>query len=86
MINSKDHPVAWAQLLSELEDAHEHLGSLISEMAQAGGIDVESYAVDIAHIYAHLNRAWNTRNIASEVTEAQWEEGRSFPTDLEPLA
>jgi len=86
MINSKDHPVAWAQLMSELEDAHEHLGSLISEMARDGAIDVESYAVDIAHISAHLNRAWNTRNITGEVTEEQWEEGRSYPTDLEPLA
>ena len=86
MINSKDHPVPWAQLMSELEDAHEHLGSLISEMNRDGKIDVESYAVDVAHIYAHLNRAWNTRNITDDVTEEQWEEGRSFPSDLEPLA
>ena len=86
MINNKDHPVAWAQLLSELEDTHEHLGSLISEMDREGKIDVESYAVDIAHIYAHLNRAWNTRDITSEVTDEQWEEGRSYPKDLEPLA
>lgn len=86
MINSKENPVAWAQLLSELEAAHEHLGSLVSEMARDGQIDVESYAVDIAHIYAHLNRAWNTRNITGRVTEYQWEEGRSFPPDLEPLA
>lgn len=73
-------------MLSELEDAREHLGSLISEMTHDGRIDVESYAIDIAHIYAHLNRAWNTRNITSEVTEEQWESGRAFPGDLEPLA
>lgn len=86
MINSKDNPVAWDQLLSELEDAHEHLGNLIAEMAREGSIDVESYAVDVAHVYAHLNRAWNTRNIISELTDEQWEKGRSYPIDLEPLA
>ena len=86
MINSKDHPAAWAQLMSELEDAHEHLGSLISGMTRDGQIDIESYAIDVAHIYAHLNRAWNTRNVSGEITEEQWEEGRSYPTDLEPLA
>ena len=78
--------MAWAQLMNELEDAHEHLGSLISEMTCDGAIDVESYTIHIAHVYAHLNRAWNTRNITGEVTEEQWEEGRSYPTDLEPLA
>ncbi|QSX40482.1 hypothetical protein [Shewanella cyperi] len=72
--------------MSELEDAHEHLGSLISEMANAGKIDVESYAVDVAHIYAHLNRAWNTRNATGEVTDKEWEDGRLYPKDLEPLA
>ncbi|WP_240312047.1 hypothetical protein [Teredinibacter turnerae] len=86
MINGNQNPLAWVQLISELEDARDHLGSLIEEMMTNGAIDVESYAVDIAHIYAHLNRAWNTRNIKDELTEDQWENGRSFPTDIEPIA
>ena len=86
MINSKSNPLAWVQLISELEDAREHLGTLIKEMTEAGEIEEESYSVDIAHIYAHLNRSWNTRNISHEITEQEWEEGRSFPTDIEPIA
>ncbi len=86
MINSKDNPLEWGQLMSELEDAHEHLGDLIKEMQGDGKIDVESYAVDIAHVYAHLNRAWNSREFEGELSEEQWEKCRSFPNDLEPIA
>ena len=72
--------------MSELEDAHEHLGNLIKEMQSSGKIDVESYAVHVAHIYAHLNRAWNSRECEGELSEKQWEEYRSYPKDLEPIA
>ncbi len=86
MINSKDNPLEWAQLISELEDAHEHLGDLLKEMSDGGRIDIEGYSIDIAHVYAHLNRAWNSREFEGEMSETQWEEYRAFPTDLEPLA
>lgn len=86
MINRKDNPLEWSQLMSELEDAHEHLGDLIKEMQESGIIDIESYAVDVAHVYAHLNRAWNSRQIEGELSEKQWEDYRSFPKDLEPIA
>ncbi len=86
MINSKEHPVEWSQLMFELEDAHEHLGNLIKEMQEKGSIDAEGYAVDVAHIYAHLNRAWNSRDIIGKPSESQSEKCRSFPNDLEPLA
>ena len=36
MINIKDNPLEWSQLMSELEDAHEHLGDLIKEMREEG--------------------------------------------------
>ncbi|MEM9760008.1 MAG: hypothetical protein AAF933_12280 [Pseudomonadota bacterium] len=86
MINAKDHPVAWAMLMMELDDAHEHLGNLITAMSEQGSIDIEAYSIDVAHIYAHLNRAWNTKDIPREVTDEEWEQGRAFPNDLEPLA
>lgn len=72
--------------MSELEDAHEHLGDLIREMQESGEIDVESYAVCVAHVYAHLNRAWNSREFKGELSKKQWEEFRSYPKDLEPIA
>ena len=86
MINNKDNPVEWSQLMSELEDAHEHLGQLINEMQENGSIDVEAYAVDVAHVYAHLNRAWNSRNFVGDMSDSQWEGFRPYPTDLEPIA
>lgn len=86
MINKKDNPIAWAQLMCELEDAHEHLGQLILEMNRDAKTEIESYTIDLGHIYAHLNRAWNTREITGEVSEKQWESGRAFPQDLEPIA
>ncbi|WP_444913508.1 hypothetical protein [Microbulbifer sp. TRSA007] len=86
MIDSKENPVEWSQLMSELEDAQEHLGDLIKEMGSKGSVDIEGYSIDIAHIYAHLNRAWNSRDFKGEMSESQWEEFRSFPSDLEPIA
>ena len=86
MVNSKQNPLEWNQLMSELEDAHEHLGSLIKQMESAGQIDIEGYSIDIAHIYAHLNRAWNSREFKGEMSDEQWEIFRSFPQDIEPLA
>ena len=54
--------------------------------AKKGKIDVEGYSIDIAHVYAHLNRGWNSREVIGELSESQWEEYRAFPKDIEPLA
>lgn len=86
MINSKDNPLEWSQLMHELEDAYEHLGDLIKEMEKDGRIDIEPYTIDVARVFAHLNRAWNSREFVGEMSEKQWEEYRSFPKDLEPIA
>lgn len=86
MFNSKDSPLEWAQSMSELEDTHAHLGDLTKCMADAGCIDMEGYSIDIAHVYAHMKRAWNSRKFEGDMSEAQWEEYRAFPTDIEPLA
>ena len=86
MINSKENAVEWAQLLFEQGDAHEHLGDLIKEMSSRGEIDTEAYAVDMAHMFAHLNRAWNSRNLVGEITDENHEKYSCYPCDLEPLA
>jgi hypothetical protein len=33
MINRDDNPVQWVLFLDELEEAHEHLGKLVADMA-----------------------------------------------------
>ena len=86
MINQKESPVSWAMLMHELDDAHEHLGALISQMAEGGAIDDEDYQVQLGHVFAHLNRAWNGRNDIEldEISDLTHLERSQFPMDLKP--
>ncbi len=84
MINEKEHPVEWAMLLTELDDAREHLESLLKEM-DSGSIDQTNFAVDIGHVFAHLNRAWNSRSLQGHIPEDEWEKYSQFPSDLAPV-
>ena len=83
MINSKDNPVEWASLQYELDDLREHLESLIKDMDENGAIAVEDYQVQIGHLYAHLNRAWNSRNAIGDKKEKEFEKFTKFPQDIE---
>lgn len=84
MINS-DNPVAWSQLLYELEDAKEHLENLIASLQNDSAYDEEQFKVELGHVYAHLNRAWNTRNSESGATKENWEDMSMFPSNLKPV-
>ena len=53
MINSKDNPLEWSQLMSELEDAHEHLGNLIKEMQKEAGL-MSNLMLLILRMYTHI--------------------------------
>jgi hypothetical protein len=85
MINANENPVAWPLLLMQLDDAREHLEDLIQKMNEAGAIEESEFAVDLGHIYAHLNRVWHSRNLSSEITEEQWPKFNQFPNDLTPV-
>jgi hypothetical protein len=85
MINEKEHYVAWALLLMELDEAQEHLESLIKKMHQGGTIEDAEFAAELGHVYAHLNRVWHSRSQESEITEEQWPVFSQFPKDLNPV-
>jgi hypothetical protein len=86
MINERDNPVAWAMLLTELDEAREHLEALIKQMSESGAIDEESeFPVYLGHIYAHLNRAWHSRNQDESISEDQWPLYSQFPKDINPV-
>ncbi|MCC6695915.1 MAG: hypothetical protein IT365_09840 [Candidatus Hydrogenedentes bacterium] len=85
MISQDDNPVAWALLLYELDEAREHLGKLIDELSRAGSIEDSTFAVDLGHIYAHLNRVWHARDQSHEMSEEQRHKFSQFPTDLDPV-
>ncbi len=81
MLNSEDNPVAWAMLLYELTDAHEHLGDLIDKIEE---YDEAEYAIRLGHVFAHLNRAWHGRDHTAldTLSDAERIEHTKFPTDL----
>jgi len=85
MINKKENPVSWALLLMELDEAREHLDTLVDEMNKNGFVEDEEFSLNMEHIYAHLNRVWNSRNYKDkeEYTDEQREEfTKNFPKDL----
>jgi len=84
MINA-DNPVAWSQFLYELEDAKEHLANLITDLQNDSAYNEEQFRVDLGHVYAHLNRAWNTRNSESGATKENCEILSKFPSNLKPV-
>ena len=86
MINRKDNPVGWNFFLNELEDAHEHLGSLIKEVSESKDYGEPELRIDLGHVFAHLNRAWHRRNVSEDFTEQEWEAAGQFPKDLDPVA
>ena len=72
--------------LYDLEDAHEHLGELIKQVSTDASYGEPELRVDLGHVYAHLNRAWNRRLKSEDLTDEEWEASREFPDDLEPIA
>jgi hypothetical protein len=85
MIDNTSDPVAWALLVQELDDGRQHLDALIAEMVNTGQVDEEKFRVDLGHVYAHLNRAWHSRNQTSEITDQQWTTFSQFPVDVPPV-
>ena len=85
MISNRQNPVEWAMLLTELDEAREHLESLIDSMNAADGYDDEDFAVELGHIFAHLNRAWNSRAHVGDIPDETSSRYTQFPTDLYPV-
>jgi len=87
MLRNDEHPVAWAMLMYELEDAHEHLGLLIDQMRAEGAIDEPDFGVQLGHVFAHLNRAWHGRGDTrlDSVPDELHDERSGFPDDLAPV-
>lgn len=86
MIDHRNNPVAWAMLVYQLDDARDHLQTLLDQMSAEHSIDEIDFRTQISHIYSHLNRAWNGRNDSEETKDAdRWQSHGQFPKELEPL-
>lgn len=85
MISKECAPVAWASLMYELEDAHEHLAALISKIDSDADYDEVNLRIDLGHVFSHLNRAWHRRNSTDDLDGDQWLRASQFPKDLDPI-
>jgi hypothetical protein len=84
MINEQKEPVAWYLLMCELEDAKEGINSLLKDMvAEGNDFDEVSFRIHMAHIYGHMNRAWNGRHATDEQhdDDALLDVWSKFPTE-----
>jgi hypothetical protein len=73
-------------IASNLEEATEELHRLTARAKAGEEIPFEDFHVAMAHIYHHLNSAWNGRNITREewqqCTDENYEKWQRFPQDL----
>jgi hypothetical protein len=83
MINKQEHPVGWALLMYELEDAQEHLTKIIADMESDPDYGEGNFRVDLGHLYSHINRAWHRRDTEEDLPENGFEKASEFPTDIE---
>jgi hypothetical protein len=81
----KQAPVAWAMLMYDLDDAREHLDSLMAQMQHDPEFDETCFRVLLGHIYWHLNRAWNRRDVVDDQLEDSDRDAGRFPDDIEPI-
>jgi len=84
MINNKENPIQWPLLVSELDDAREHVEKLIDKMNVKGNLDEVEFSICLGHVYSHLNRAWNSRNRTTDQTDEEFKKESEFPKDIRP--
>jgi len=53
-------------IASNLKEAEDELRGLITRLESGKQLSFEDYHVAMAHIYHHLNSAWNGRNATDE--------------------
>jgi hypothetical protein len=73
-------------ILFHLREAHEELTRTIDTLDAAESVDEIEFGIAIAHMYNHLNSAWNARAATDEQLAKQTEDDfyrwREFPSDI----
>ena len=83
MINGKDNPVEWALMGYELDEVIEHLQNISNQFKPQSEVCEIEFGVDMGHVYAHLNRIWNSRNHKGDILQEQFDKYSEFPDDVE---
>jgi hypothetical protein len=84
MIDRNADALEWALLRFKLNEAREHLDILIKDMDTNPEFGEIEFGIDLAHIYAHLNQAWNGRGKKGEWSESDFDLFSQYPSRLEP--
>lgn len=66
----------------ELDEVAEHVQNLSKLITLDASLSEEEFEVYVGHIYAHLNRIWNSRNHVGEVDDDLRREFTQFPSDI----
>lgn len=74
-------------ILFDLQDAHEDLTRIIADLKDDPDCDETEYRIDMAHLYHHINSAWNARHATVDEigAEGKYKKWGQFPQDIEPL-
>ena len=76
-------------VLFNLRDAQAALSEMIKEIEEDETYGYGEYTVAMAHLYHHMNTAWNAQDSSDERARAcsqqDFEQWSGFPSDLAPL-
>ena len=71
---------------SNLKEAQEELARLLEALSSDGEVSFEDFHSQMAHVYHHLNSAWNGRNISDAdwrgYSDKTYQALEKFPADL----
>jgi hypothetical protein len=72
--------------LFHLAEAKEAIESVLARMQADPDYDQSNFAIDMQHVYWHINSAWNGRHFSSDqqaLTDAVYQSFIQYPKDLE---
>lgn len=74
-------------VLFHLREALEEIEETIKEIESEPDYDDPEFSVSMAHLYHHVNTAWNSRlcsdRESEESSESNFKKWRQFPTDID---
>lgn len=73
-------------ILFNLKEAQEAIDRLLEQIQASQEYSFEELEVDIAHVYQHVNTAWNARaesdTASNQCSQEDFDRWRQFPSDL----
>ncbi len=84
MIERREFPDEFNDLIKELNDAQKYIDNLTKEMKSSDFEGEQYYKAQITNIYSCINRAWNMRNhtILDSLSKESFQNYTSFPQDI----